>query len=314
MKGLFITRLLRMSGACVAGVTIIATMLAPGPAHAGDAQALAPPVSSEHGSVFNWTDVPRVQRVPIQHASFDQGGYQLYDTAGETIVVPFTNHNLYVMKFQRTSESGMYFVNTGEYPLLYVPDGGSLENATVSGARWYPFPHHYEPSAPVFIGMAPTWDAYVAMGWYPDMCYWGGYWCHAPYWTGGVYVATPGLEFIIGGHPWYGWWGYWGYYHGHPGWRHTAFFRDGAYRSGAHPSLARPPFRGAGRGIAGGFHGAGVGSGSHFGGSSAGGHVFRGVSGSSHSFGGGDSRSFGGGGGHSFSGSDSRSFGGGHSH
>jgi len=211
----------------------------------------------------------------------------------------------------------MYFVNTGEYPLLYIPDGGYLENATVPGARWYPFPRNYDPPSPVFIGMAPTWDAYIAMGWYPGMCCWGGYWCHAPYWAGGAYVATPGLVFWIGGHPWYGWWGYWGYYHEHPGWRHTAFFRNGSYGWGAHPSLARPPFRGAGGGVASGFHGSGVGSGSHFGGSSVSGHVFRGVSGSSHSFGSSSgTHVFRGteGSSHLFSGGSSHSFGGGESH
>ena len=48
--------------------------------------------------VYNWTDVPVNQQVPISRAVFDQGGYQLYSPQG-TIVVPFANQNLYVMKF-----------------------------------------------------------------------------------------------------------------------------------------------------------------------------------------------------------------------
>src|SRR5262249_52498746 len=38
--------------------------------------------------VYDWRDVPRGQQVPVSHASFDQGGYQVYAATGETIVVP----------------------------------------------------------------------------------------------------------------------------------------------------------------------------------------------------------------------------------
>jgi hypothetical protein len=58
--------------------------------------------SADNGSadsVFNWKEVPANQQVPVRRAVFDQGGYQLYDKAGETIVVPFTDNNLYAMKF-----------------------------------------------------------------------------------------------------------------------------------------------------------------------------------------------------------------------
>ena len=51
------------------------------------------------GSVYQWQDVPANQDVPITHATFDQGGYQIFAQSGETIVVPFANNNMYVMKF-----------------------------------------------------------------------------------------------------------------------------------------------------------------------------------------------------------------------
>src|SRR5947209_8312429 len=62
------------------------------------------------GGVYQWTDVPVNQQVPIVRAVFDQGGYQIFAQSGETIVVPFVNQNLYVMKFGQTSGQP-YFVN-----------------------------------------------------------------------------------------------------------------------------------------------------------------------------------------------------------
>ena len=71
-------------------------------------QMMAPPVSSmasmnnQGGATYQWQDVPVNQQVPIGRAVFDQGGYQLYSQSGETIVVPFVNQNMYVMKFGQT--------------------------------------------------------------------------------------------------------------------------------------------------------------------------------------------------------------------
>ena len=123
-----------------------ALSLAAGAAFADDPASLAPPVQTNvpqgadgsgasADSVFNWQEVPASQQVPLLRATFDQGGYQLYDTAGETILVPFADQNLYVMKFAPSSTGTLYFENAGGYPVLYVPTGGYIENAGVPGAH-----------------------------------------------------------------------------------------------------------------------------------------------------------------------------------
>jgi hypothetical protein len=178
-------------------------------------------------SVFNWSEVPANQQVPITRAVFDETGYQLYDTAGETIEVPFAGDNLYVMKFAVSQTGEMYFVRDGDTPILYVPDGGYLENATVQGARWYPFTPDFQPTQPVYDGIAPSWDDFVDMGWYPDMACWGGYWSSAPYFDGGVFLPMVGFTFVIGGHSCFGWAAYHTWCGGHP-----APYRIGIWHGG----------------------------------------------------------------------------------
>lgn len=166
-------------------------------------------------NVWSWQDVPQNQNIPITRAVFDQGGYQLYATSGETITVPFANQNMYVMKFGKTSGQ-MYFVNEAGAPTLYVPNGGYLENAAAQGAHWYPFPNNFAYTRPVYMGLAPTWGDYVAMGWYPGMMYYGGYWGYNPWRVGLSYSPMPGLYVNIGGHPYYGWNSYHTYYRSTP--------------------------------------------------------------------------------------------------
>ncbi len=161
---------------------------------------------------YNWTDVPVGQQVQINRAVFDQGGYQLYSPQG-TIVVPFANQNMYVMKFGQSQTGGMYFVNSGQFPTLYLPPGAFLDNATQPGAHWYPFPQNYAYTQPVYVGIAPSWGAFTGMGWYPGMAYYGGYYGYSPYSILGPMV---GLHFLIGGSPYYGWNSYHSYYTSHP--------------------------------------------------------------------------------------------------
>ena len=175
-----------------------------------------PPAAQPTGdSVYPWTEIPAGQKVPITRAVFDQGGYQLFAGSGETIIVPFVNQNMYVMKFGRSDSGGMYFVNDGAVPTLYVPNGGYLENAVAQNARWYPFPQNYNYTAPVYVGIAPSWGAFTGMGWYPGMTYHGGYWGASPF---GIGAFTPmiGLNFNIGGRPYYGWNSYNNYYRSNP--------------------------------------------------------------------------------------------------
>ena len=206
-----------------------------------DPTSMAPPVQSSApaglgagtnaaaDSVFNWQEIPANQQVPLTRAAFDQGGYQLYDTAGETIVVPFTNQNLYVMKFATSPNGSLYFENQGGYPVLYVPKGGFLENATVSGARWYPFGQNFHPTEPVFLGIAPSYPEFIDLGWYPDTFFYGGYYGNTPFLEGGVFLPTIGLFFSIGGHPYYGWNSYHNYFFGHPGFYHTGYYNRNFY-------------------------------------------------------------------------------------
>ena len=175
-----------------------------------------PPVAQSNGEVYQWQDVPKGQEIAITRAVFDQGGYQLYASTGETIVVPFANQNMYVMKFGKSQNGGMYFVNDGSTPTLYVPNGAGLENAAAQGAKWYPFPQNYNYTRPVYMGLAPTWSDYVAMSWYPGMLYYGGYFGYRPWVPGLMYSPMVGLNINIGGRPYYGWNSYTTYYRSNP--------------------------------------------------------------------------------------------------
>jgi hypothetical protein len=237
---------------------------------------MAPPVDStvanvapQGDSVFNWQEVPQDQNVPITRAVFDQGGYQLYDTQGETIVVPFQDQNLYVMKFAVSDTGSMYFVNTGDAPVLYVPENGYLENASVPGAKWYPFTPKFHPATPVFLGIAPSWHVFIGMGWYPDMFCYGGYWCTTPFAVGVSFWPTADLFFVIGGAHFWGWGGYDHYFWAHPAPYRVTIVNNNIYRWGGRPWHGGPiarPFMGTGhpyyanRGFGGGtrvFRGAG---------------------------------------------------------
>lgn len=303
------------------------------------AAPIAPPVTTAaeaSSSVFNWKEVPENQKVPLTRAVFDRGGYQLYDTVGETIVVPFVNNNLYVMKFAVSPDGTTYFVNTGSAPVLYCPRGYYLENAAVPGSRWYPFTEKFHPVEPVFLGIAPSYDVFIDAGWYPGAFFYGGYFGYSPFVFGvSVFEPTFGLTIFFGGHHYYGWGPYENFYRFHGGYERIGYYNRGYYREAGHFNAGRiGDFRGAGagryafgHGVAGGggriFNGAGhpmyahrtggsFGGGEHTfatnratGGSFGGGHTFRGAGVSAGHYSGG---SFGG---RSYTSSGSHSFGGG---
>lgn len=170
-----------------------------------------PAATAENSQVWDWHDVPKNEKIPIIRGVFDQGGYQLYAKSGETVVVPFENQNMYVMKFGQTSGDN-YFIVENDAPTLYMRSGQYLENAAAQGAKWYPFSqnHHYE--RPAYIGIAPSWSEYMAMGWYAGMIYHGGYWGYRPWYPGYMgYSPMMGLNINIGGRG-YDWGGYRNYY------------------------------------------------------------------------------------------------------
>jgi hypothetical protein len=147
----------------------------------------APPVP-DHGA-FNWQDVPNNQPVSVDRASFDQGGFQIYSKAGATVVVPFVDENLNAMKFGRSETGQTYFVNDGASPILYLSGGAYLESAMEQGARWYPITRDFDNASPVYIDLAPNWNAYLAMGWYPGMVVYGGLWATS---LNAPFVLMPG--------------------------------------------------------------------------------------------------------------------------
>ena len=171
-------------------------LLMAAPAAFAQTYSVAPPLAQAQADIFSWQETPRNQEIPIVRAVFDSSGYLLYDENGQMISVPFVG-NLYAMQFGKTSGS-MYFVNDGGVPTLYIPDNGYLENAAVSGARWYPFPQRYYYSRPVYLGPAPSWDAYYNMGWYPGMTVYGGYWGYRPWSVGVIYSPMSCLSISIG--------------------------------------------------------------------------------------------------------------------
>ena len=199
--------------------------------------------SAATSSVFSWQEIPANQRVPIQRAVFDQGGYQLYDTVGETIAVPFANNNLYVMKFAVSPDGSTYFINDGNSPILFLPRNAYLDNASVSGARWYPFSDSFHPAQPVFLGIAPSYEDYCGMGWYPDMFFYGGYYNDFGF---GLFTPTIGLFINIGGHHYDGWDGYESYYSYHRDYYRTGYYHPYVYAYAGRQYWGGRTFRGYG--------------------------------------------------------------------
>jgi hypothetical protein len=267
---------------------------APAPPVGGPVSSAAP---QGNAGVYNWRDVPAGQQVPIVKALFDQGGYQIYAQSGEVIVIPFENDNLHVLKFGRSNDGRMTFVNDGNAaPILYLPPGGYVENSVAQGARWYPLPDDFQYSQPVYVSVAPSWADYAAMGWYPGMAVYGGMWGYRP---GISFAWMPGFYINVGGTRYTNYVSYRNYYTSTPGYvRNSVVYRNYNTRPGSSGSFGRGAVS-SGRG--GGFSGSGgsFGSGrqSGFGtGRSGGFGGATGASGSSGSFGSGRSGGFGSGG------------------
>ncbi|MES2460241.1 MAG: hypothetical protein V4671_06640 [Armatimonadota bacterium] len=248
----------------------------------GGAQQGAAPTGE---NVFDWHDVPTGEQIPVTRGVFDQSGYQLFAGSGETIVVPFANQNMYVMRFGKSTSGGMYFTSDGKIPTLYVPNGGYLENAVAQGAKWYPFPQNYAYTQPVYMGIAPSWSAYTGMGWYPGMAYYGGYWSPHPYGYGGgisPFVAMVGLSMLINNRPYYGWNSYQNYYRSNPG---SSVRMRTVYNNYNNTRRNSPSAFGRSRYGATGSNGRGFGSSSGSSGSFSSGRRFGGGTGSTGSFG-----------------------------
>ena len=222
----------------VASVTL--SLFYPACVHADTPISAAPPISADSAvtgaeqgtidqtTVFSWTQVPKNQTIALTKATFDKGGYQLYDTSGDTILVPFACDNLYVMRFARSNSDTMYFENQADTPVLYIPVGGYLENATVPGARWCPITDNFQPTTPVYMGIAPSWDDFIGMGWFAGCICEGGYYCDVGF-GGGSYVPCPGYIFVVGNNRCFGWNEYRDYCIDHDPHFHTGYFDRTVY-------------------------------------------------------------------------------------
>jgi hypothetical protein len=165
-----------------------------------------------------WSDMPISQKVPIAQAAIYPEGYQLVETNGNSILVPFDydRKNIYVMRFGVSPGNTAYFTNQGDYPALYLPQDGYLYNGTLPGTRWYPFPTTFHPSQPVFIGVTGAFGGFQKMGWYPGMYYYGGFWSSTPWMPGQHFSPTPGQVVVIGGTRFTNWRDFRNYWTSHP--------------------------------------------------------------------------------------------------
>ena len=220
-----------------------------------------PAMSAGQGQTWDWKDVPKDQKIPITRGVFDQGGYQLYARSGETVVVPFENQNMYVLKFGQSGNGETYYITENGAPTLYIERNGYLENASAQGAKWYPFSKDFAYERPAYIGIAPSWGEYMAMGWYSGMLYHGGYWGYRPWYPGYGYSPMVGLNINIGGRG-YGWNDYRSYSRTNVSNRYTM------QKSYNYNSVGRRAASSFGRSSSSGF-GRSAGSSGSFGGSSA---------------------------------------------
>ena len=171
------------------------------------------PVGSTPAGVnaYSWQDVPEGRHVPVQQAWLDQQGYRLQADNGETISIPFVNDDLNVMKFARSNTAQTYFVNQqNEYPVLYLAKDAYVASSAAENARWQPISQEFNYSSPpVYVDVAPDWDSFHAMGWYPNMTVNGGLYganIGSPFfWMNGYYV-------LIGGAYYRSWGAYKSYY------------------------------------------------------------------------------------------------------
>ena len=191
--------------------------------------------------------MPQNQQVTLTRAVFDQGGYQLYDTVGETIVVPFTNQNLYVMKFGQSTNGHMYFVNDGSDAGAVRPQERLPGERRGAGGALVSVRQGLPPGSSGLSGhRAELVRASSAWGGTPTCTVTGGYYSNTAFMAGGVFLPTVGLFFEIGGHPYYGWHGYHDYFLAHPAFYPVAYFHRDYYRWADRPVLvpASVPGRG----------------------------------------------------------------------
>jgi len=181
-------------------------------------------------SEYPWTLAPVDEHITIIRATFDKGGYQLRTASGNLIVVPFTENNLFSMKFALTDDGNTYFVNSGPAPVLYMPSTGYLENATMHTAVWYPFTKEFRPEVPVYAAMAPNYNAFTSMSWYTGMKCRGSFWTDTPFGPSGLVIQSVGLNYVVNRQVIEGWTKFRAWTLSHPSTNRTAYADPDLYR------------------------------------------------------------------------------------
>jgi hypothetical protein len=122
------------------------------------------------------SEVPKGKQIPVAGVKFDQGGYMVREEAGQTVDVPFANNNLDVMRFGRSTTGQAYLVNEDAGPVLYVPNHYFVTSNVAESVRWQPLPDSYLEASPIYVSIAPSWDAFIDLDFYPNMVWYGGVW------------------------------------------------------------------------------------------------------------------------------------------
>jgi len=191
-----------------------------------DSDGALTPTASE----YSWNLAPVDQHITILRATFDKGGYQLRTASGNLIVVPFSERNMFVMKFALTEDGGTYFVNSGSAPVLYMPADGYVENATLRGSFWYPFNRQFRPEMPVYAAVAPNWPAFTSMSWYRGMKCSGSFWTDTQFGPKGLVIPAVGLAYVVDGRRIEGWQKFRDWSQAHPSANRIAYADAGLYQ------------------------------------------------------------------------------------
>ena len=163
---------------------------------------------------YNWTEVPAGSRCQFSAPSLTRAAISSIQPQG-TIVVPFANQNLYVMKFGQSYNGGMYFINNGQYPTFYLPAGRRTSTMQPSRERTGTRSRKTMPIRSLYMSVlrqvGPHSRGWAGIPACPTTAATGA---TVPYSMIGPMV---GLHFLIGGSPYYGWNSYHSYYYsGHP--------------------------------------------------------------------------------------------------
>jgi hypothetical protein len=185
----------------------------------GGLAAVPPAAPTQLGQMLNSVNKPAApnEYYVVSSIVLSGAGYEIAATSGQTIDLPFTGASPFVLDFASASGATMVVTGVGSAPVLWLPASGYIGIAGVPGARWYPLQSGSNQAAPVSISPAPSLADLLAMPWYPDMVYRGGF--SKPQRGNALAsgVEMPGLTVRIGEQTVTGWAAFRAYAAGRPG-------------------------------------------------------------------------------------------------